>query len=215
MSAEPIRVLIADDEPLVRSGLAVILSAEPDIEVVGEAESGAQALALARALTPDVVLTDVRMPALDGIQAARRILDTVVPAPRVVVITTFENDDSVHDALLAGAAGFLLKRSRPEAIVQAVRLAAFGDTLMFPDSVRDLALRHRREATPFAHPLSDREQEVLRLMAAGLGNAEIARSLFLGAETVKTHVANILTKLGARNRTHAVVLAYRSGFVAP
>ncbi|MFJ8441401.1 response regulator [Kitasatospora griseola] len=215
MSTTPIRVLIADDEPLVRSGLAVILSAEPDIEVVGEAESGARAVALARTLTPDVVLTDVRMPALDGIQAARRILDTVVPAPRVVVITTFENDDSVHDALLAGAAGFLLKRSRPEAIVQAVRLAAFGDTLMFPDSVRDLALRHRREATPFPHPLSDREQEVLRLMAAGLGNAEIAGTLFLGAETVKTHVANILTKLAARNRTHAVVIAYRSGFVTP
>ncbi|MFJ1791796.1 response regulator [Kitasatospora griseola] len=215
MSTTPIRVLIADDEPLVRSGLAVILSAEPDIEVVGEAESGARAVALARTLTPDVVLTDVRMPALDGIQAARRILDTVVPAPRVVVITTFENDDSVHDALLAGAAGFLLKRSRPEAIVQAVRLAAFGDTLMFPDSVRDLALRHRRETTPFPHPLSDREQEVLRLMAAGLGNAEIARTLFLGAETVKTHVANILTKLAARNRTHAVVIAYRSGFVTP
>ncbi|MFD7639455.1 response regulator [Kitasatospora sp. NPDC059795] len=215
MSTAPIRVLIADDEPLVRSGLAVILGAEPDIDVVGEAESGAQAVALARTLTPDVVLTDVRMPALDGIQAARRILDTVVPAPRVVVITTFENDDSVHDALLAGAAGFLLKRSRPEAIVQAVRLAAFGDTLMFPDSVRDLALHRRRATTPFPHPLSEREQDVLRLMASGLGNAEIAATLFLGAETVKTHVANILTKLGARNRTHAVVLAYRSGFVAP
>ncbi|MGW4383511.1 response regulator [Kitasatospora sp. NPDC004531] len=215
MTTAPIRVLIADDEPLVRSGLAVILGAEADIEVVGEADTGAQAVALARSLTPDVVLTDVRMPALDGIQAARRILDTVVPAPRVVVITTFENDDSVHDALLAGAAGFLLKRSRPEAIVQAVRLAAFGDTLMFPDSVRELALRHRRATTPFAHRLSDREQDVLRLMAAGLGNAEIARELFLGAETVKTHVANVLTKLGARNRTHAVVLAYRAGFVAP
>ncbi|GAA2019864.1 response regulator transcription factor [Catenulispora yoronensis] len=213
----PIRILIADDESLVRSGLRVILSAEPDLAVIGEAGTGAEAVALARSLRPDVVLTDVRMPALDGIQAARRILDAAgpAPAPRVVVITTFENDDYVYDALLAGASGFLLKRSRPAEIVQAVRLAAVGDTLMFPEAVRELARRHRRRPEAVAERLSEREREVLRLMAAGLENAEIAKEMFLGAQTVKTYVANILAKLDARNRTHAVVIAYRSGFVNP
>ncbi|NUP49381.1 MAG: response regulator transcription factor [Catenulispora sp.] len=216
-AASPISILIADDEPLVRSGLHAILAAEPDLTVVGEAATGAEAVALARSLRPDVVLTDVRMPALDGIQAARRILDDggAGPAPRVVVITTFENDDYVYDALLAGASGFLLKRSRPAEIVQAVRLAAIGDTLMFPEAVRELARKHRRQAETVAGRLSEREREVLRLMAAGLENAEIAEQMFLGAQTVKTYVANILAKLDARNRTQAVVIAYKSGFVNP
>jgi DNA-binding NarL/FixJ family response regulator len=215
--ATPIRVLIADDEALVRSGLRAILSAEPDLTVVGEAATGAEAVALARSLRPDVVLTDVRMPALDGIQAARLILDAAGPgpAPRVVVITTFENDDYVYDALLAGAGGFLLKRSRPAEIVQAVRLAAVGETLMFPEAVRELARGRRHRPETVGDRLSEREREVLRLMAAGLENAEIAQEMFLGAQTVKTYVANILAKLDARNRTHAVVIAYRSGFVNP
>ncbi|GAA1975611.1 response regulator transcription factor [Catenulispora subtropica] len=213
----PIRILIADDEALVRSGLHAILAAEPGLAVVGEAGTGAEAVALARSLRPDVVLTDVRMPALDGIQAARLILDGsgAGPTPRVVVITTFENDDHLYDALLAGASGFLLKRSRPAEIVQAVRLAAVGDTLMFPEAVRELARKQRRHPESVADRLSEREREVLRLMAAGLENAEIAQEMFLGAQTVKTHVANILAKLDARNRTHAVVIAYRSGFVNP
>lgn len=214
--ASPIRILIADDEPLVRSGLRAILAAEADLEVVGEAATGVEAVASARSLRPDVVLTDVRMPALDGIQAARLILDGGPEAvSRVVVITTFENDDYVYDALLAGASGFLLKRARPAEIVQAVRLAAVGDTLMFPEAVRELARRHRRRPENVAERLSEREREVLRLMAAGLENAEIAKEMFLGAQTVKTYVANILAKLDARNRTHAVVIAYRSGFVNP
>ncbi|NUS55880.1 MAG: response regulator transcription factor [Streptomycetaceae bacterium] len=221
MTTEPtasgaIRVLIADDEALVRSGLHAILAAEPDLVVVGEASTGAEAVALARSLRPDVVLTDVRMPALDGIQAARRILDAGgEAAPRVVVITTFENDDYVYDALLAGASGFLLKRARPAEIVQAVRLAAIGDSLMFPEAVRELARKHRQRPEAVAERLSEREREVLRLMAAGLENAEIAQEMFLGAQTVKTYVANILAKLDARNRTQAVVIAYKSGFVNP
>ena len=217
MTSPAISVLIADDEPLVRSGLHAILAAEPDLDVIGEAATGAEAVSLARTLRPDVVLTDVRMPALDGIQAARLILDATgtQPVPRVVVITTFENDDYVYDALLAGASGFLLKRARPAEIVQAVRLAAIGDTLMFPEAVRELARRHRRKPAGGTERLSEREQQVLRLMAAGLENSEIAKEMFLGVQTVKTHVANILAKLDARNRTHAVVIAYRSGFVTP
>jgi len=214
-----VTVLLADDEPLVRSGLAAILGAEPDLEVVGEAGTGAEAVSLCRSSAPDVVLMDVRMPALDGIQATRRIVDAPDP-PRVVVLTTFENDDYVYDALQAGACGFLLKRARPAEIVQAVRLAAVGDTLMFPAAIRDLALRHRAPGSAsgpasLSARLTDREREVLALMASGLSNGEIARSLTLGTETVKTHVGNVLAKLGARDRTQAVVLAYQSGFVRP
>lgn len=219
MTAAAVTVLLADDEPLVRSGLAAILGAEPDLEVVGEAGTGAEAVSLCRSSAPDVVLMDVRMPALDGIQATRRIVDAPDP-PRVVVLTTFENDDYVYDALQAGACGFLLKRARPAEIVQAVRLAAVGDTLMFPAAIRDLALRHRAPGSAsgpasLSARLTDREREVLALMASGLSNGEIARSLTLGTETVKTHVGNVLAKLGARDRTQAVVLAYQSGFVRP
>jgi DNA-binding NarL/FixJ family response regulator len=218
-STDSISILIADDEPLVRSGLAAILGAEPDLVVVGEAGSGAEAVALARSVAPDVVLMDVRMPALDGIQATRRIVDAAAgrdgsAVPRVVVLTTFENDDYVYDALQAGACGFLLKRARPAEIVQAVRLAAVGDTLMVPAAIRDLALRRRAPgASSLPARLTEREQDVLRLMASGLSNGEIAETLTLGGETVKTHVANILGKLGARDRTQAVIVAYQSGFV--
>jgi DNA-binding NarL/FixJ family response regulator len=213
-----IRVLIADDEALVRSGLRAILGVEPDIEVVGEAADGAEALSLCRAQHPDVLLMDVRMPGLDGITATRRILDVVTPPPRIVVVTTFENDDYVYDALRAGAAGFLLKRAGAEQLVQAVRTVAAGDSLLFPAAVRDLAARQRRRSagpTGPAATLTEREGEVLRLMARGCSNAEIAAKLVLGAETVKTHVGSVLAKLGARDRTQAVIAAYESGFVVP
>ncbi|HEY3867076.1 MAG TPA: response regulator transcription factor [Actinocrinis sp.] len=210
-----IRVLIADDEALVRSGLRAILGAEPDIEVVGEAADGAEALSACRAQHPDVLLMDVRMPGLDGIAATRRILDAVSPPPRIVVVTTFENDDYVYEALRSGAAGFLLKRAGAEQLVQAVRTVAAGDSLLFPAAVRDLAARQRNRPTGPAAALTEREGEVLRLMARGCSNAEIAAQLVLGAETIKTHVGSILAKLGARDRTQAVIAAYESGFVAP
>jgi DNA-binding NarL/FixJ family response regulator len=173
---------------------------------------------LVRELRPDVVLMDVRMPEIDGIRATEQLVGTLDPAPRIVVVTTFENDDYVYEALRAGAAGFLLKRARAEEMVQAVRLAAHGDSLLFPDTVRDLALRQlgRRAAEPGPLArLTEREGQVLRLMAAGLSNGEIAGRLVLSPETVKTHVGSVLAKLGARDRTQAVIAAYESGFVQP
>jgi DNA-binding NarL/FixJ family response regulator len=211
-----VRILLADDESLVRSGLRAILESEPDFSVVGEAASGAEAVSLSRELLPDVVLMDVRMPALDGIAATRRILEVVQPPPRIVVVTTFENDEYVYDALRAGASGFLLKRARPTEMVQTVRLVAQGDSLLFPAAIRDLVGRHRKPVIlELPHPLTERESQVLRLMAAGLSNTEIAAELVLGTETVKTHVGKVLSKLGARDRTQAVVIAYESGFVTP
>ncbi|MEZ0070016.1 DNA-binding NarL/FixJ family response regulator [Streptacidiphilus sp. MAP12-20] len=212
-----VRILLADDEALVRSGLRAILDLEPDLSVVGEAASGAEAVSLTRELRPDVVLMDVRMPTLDGIAATRRILEVVDPPPRIVVVTTFENDEYVYDALREGAAAFLLKRTRAAEMVQTVRLVAQGDSLLFPAAIRDLALRHRPPAAARAlsQQLTEREADVLRLMATGLSNAEIAERLFVGAETVKTHVSRVLAKLGARDRTQAVVIAYESGFTAP
>ncbi|MGK4580066.1 response regulator [Kitasatospora sp. HPMI-4] len=212
------RVVIADDERLVRTGLRVVLDAEPGIEVVGEAADGAQVLPLARELRPDVVLMDVRMPGLDGIRATELVLDALRPPPKVLVVTTFENDDYVYEALRAGAAGFLLKRARAEEMVQAVRLVAHGESLLFPAAVRELAVRHsaRRDRAPAPLPrLTQREGEILRLMSAGLANGEIAERLVVSPETVKTHVAGILGKLGVRDRTQAVIAAYESGFVRP
>jgi DNA-binding NarL/FixJ family response regulator len=213
----PTAVLLVDDEPLVRAGLRVVLDAEPDIEVVGEATDGSevpQAVATAR---PDVVLMDVRMPRVDGIAATRALVAAErpgAPAPTVLVLTTFENDDHVLDALHAGAQGFLLKRARPEEIVQAVRLVARGDSLLFPDAVRRLAaLRPPSGDELRTAGLTEREGEVLRLVATGMSNAEIAAELYLGVETVRTHVGNLLAKLGVRDRTQAVVRAYESGFV--
>nr|WP_237742747.1 response regulator transcription factor [Actinopolymorpha alba] len=168
---------------------------------------------LVRNLRPDVVLMDVRMPELDGLRATRLLLDTVADPPKVLVVTTFENDEYVYEALRAGASGFLLKRARPAEILQAVRLVASGDSLLFPAAIRSLAARHGTPRPP--HPLTGREAETLRLMAEGLSNAEIAGRMYVSPETVKTHVGNILAKLGARDRTQAVIAAYESGFVTP
>ncbi|MGW0473062.1 response regulator [Streptomyces coeruleorubidus] len=212
----PIRVVLADDERMVRTALRAILSAEPDLEVVGEAATGAEAVSVVRDLRPDVVLMDVRMPEIDGIRATGQILATLDEPPRIVVVTTFENDSYVYDALRAGAAGFLLKRAEADALVQAVRLVAHSDSLLFPAAVRTLATEHAR-----AHPappawvskLTGREREVLRHMAEGLTNAEIARRMEVGPATVKSHVAAVLAKTGTRDRTQAVIAAYEAGFL--
>jgi DNA-binding NarL/FixJ family response regulator len=209
-------VLIVDDDDLIRAGLRAVIAAEPDLDVVGEARDGAEVVPAAVRLRPDVVLMDVRMPAVDGIQATRLLLQRMDEPPRVLVVTTFENDEYVYEALRAGASGFLLKRSRPQQIVDAVRVVARGDSLLFPAAVRRLAAAYGpAEARLPGVRLTGREGEVLRLMADGLSNAEIAADLVLGLETVKTHVGNVLTKLGVRDRTQAVVVAYRSGFISP
>ncbi|MET7515452.1 response regulator transcription factor [Streptomyces sp. NPDC005480] len=214
----PLTVLLVDDEPLVRAGLRAVLSAQPDIEVVGEAADGAAVIPLVRQLRPDVVAMDVRMPLLDGIEATRAVLRSVSEPPKILVITTFENDEYVYGALRAGADGFLLKRSRPAEIVNAVRLVAEGDSLLFPAAVRRLAAEYgntsAREAMDRA-ALTEREADVLRLMTRGLSNSEIAGRLVVGTETVKSHVSAVLAKLGARDRTQAVIAAYESGFVSP
>ncbi|WP_041820377.1 response regulator transcription factor [Streptomyces davaonensis] len=218
----PVTVLLVDDEPLVRAGLRAVLDAQPDIEVVGEAADGAAVIPLVRSLRPDVVAMDVRMPLLDGIEATRAVLRTVDDPPKILVVTTFENDEYVYEALRAGADGFLLKRARPAEIVNAVRLVAEGESLLFPASVRQLAAEHGESgANPAARAameraqLTEREAEVLRLMTRGLSNAEIAARMVVGTETVKSHVSAVLAKLGARDRTQAVIAAYESGFVAP
>ncbi|NGO80084.1 response regulator transcription factor [Streptomyces sp. YC504] len=214
----PITVLLVDDEPLVRAGLRAVLEAQPDIEVVGEAADGAAVVPLVRSLRPDVVAMDVRMPLLDGIEATRAVLRSVDAPPKILVVTTFENDEYVYDALRAGADGFLLKRARPAEIVHAVRLVAEGESLLFPAAVRSLAAEYGSEPARAAlerAALTEREAAVLRLMARGMSNAEIAADLVVGAETVKSHVSAVLAKLGARDRTQAVIAAYESGFVSP
>ncbi|MCA1269255.1 response regulator [Streptomyces rubiginosohelvolus] len=214
----PFTVLLVDDEPLVRAGLRAVLEAQPDIEVVGEAADGAAVIPLVNRLRPDVVAMDVRMPLMDGIEATRLVLRTVPDPPKILVVTTFENDEYVYEALRAGADGFLLKRAKPSEIVHAVRLVAEGESLLFPAAVRQLAAEYgtdkAREALDRA-ALTDREAAVLRLMARGMSNAEIAAALIVGTETVKSHVSSVLAKLGARDRTQAVIAAYESGFVAP
>lgn len=210
-----IRVLLVDDESLVRAGLRAIINAEPDLEVVGEAGDGAEAVAQARSARPDVACMDVRMPHVDGI-AATRLLAERAESPRVLVLTTFENDDYVYNALAAGAAGFLLKRAAPEQVTAAIRTVHAGESLLFPDAVRRLVSAHDDRTAPDRPGLpmlTEREGEVLRLMARGLSNAEVAAELVLGVETVKSHVASLLGKLDVRDRTQAVIRAYESGFV--
>jgi DNA-binding NarL/FixJ family response regulator len=212
-----IRVLLADDQQLVRGGFRMILHAEPGIEVVGEAADGAEAVALARELGPDVVLMDVRMPNMDGIEATRRIIDGREDGPRVLVLTTFDLDEYVYEALRAGASGFLLKDAPEEQLVSGIRIVADGGSLFAPAVTRRLIERFTgaapQEPPPALAELTPREREVLRLLARGLSNAEIAAELVLSEHTAKTHVAHILNKLDLRDRVQAVVLAYESGIV--
>ena len=216
-----IRVLVVDDEELVRTGLRLILDAEPDLDVVGTASDGRQAVAEVRRLCPDVVLMDIRMPGLDGLEATRRILtEPDVPPCKVVILTTFDVDEHVFEALRAGASGFLLKDVPADQLAHAIRVAAAGEALLAPSVTRRLIAAFARPAPPAAVPvpglsdLTPREIEVLTLLAEGLSNAEIAARLFVGEATVKTHVARILTKLGVRDRVQAVIAAFRSGLVS-
>ncbi|HEV7677016.1 MAG TPA: response regulator transcription factor [Candidatus Dormibacteraeota bacterium] len=215
-----IRVLIADDQTLVRAGFRMVVEARADLTVVGEAADGAQAVALAAESNPDVVLMDVRMPVMDGIEATRRITALSEP-PRILILTTFDVDVYVYDALRAGAAGFLLKDAPPNELAAAIRTVASGDSLLAPSVTRRLIERFvtlpaPRRADPNAlGDLSAREAEVLRLVARGLSNQQIADQLVVSTATVKSHVARLLMKLGLHDRTQAVVLAYETGFVTP
>jgi len=212
-----IRVVLADDDALVRGGLRALLGAEDDIDVVGEAADGRQAIARARELQPDVVLMDVRMPGVDGVSATREIASWP-RRPRVLVLTTFDLDEVVDDALNAGADGFLLKRATPEQLIDGIRTIVAGDALVAPAVTRRLLARHAgrrppdRDRLALAAQLTEREAEVLRALAEGLSNTEIAARIWVSPETVKTHVKSILTKLEVRDRTQAVVWAYRTGF---
>ncbi|NYI03978.1 response regulator [Allostreptomyces psammosilenae] len=219
-----IRVLLVDDQPLLRTGFRMILESEPDLAVVGEAGDGKQALELVRSLAPDVVLMDIRMPRMDGVEATRRLTAETPPSPaRVLVLTTFDLDEYVVEAIRAGAAGFMLKDAPAEELVQAIRVVADGDAMLAPSVTRRLLdkfaghLPSGAEETPPAElsSLTERELEVLKLVAKGLSNAEIARELFVSETTVKTHVGHVLTKLGLRDRVQAAVFAYESGLVRP
>jgi DNA-binding NarL/FixJ family response regulator len=215
-----ISVLVADDQALVRAGFRAILEAQEDLEVVGEAGDGGEAVAIARELRPDVVLMDVRMPGVDGIEATRLLLRDG-DAPRVLMLTTFDLDEYVYEAMRAGASGFLLKDAPRDQLVGAVRTVAAGDALLAPALLRRLIEDYVRRPAPGAHSrpeldeLTEREVEVLTLIARGLANTEIAAQLFVSEATVRTHVTHILAKLGLRDRVQAVVLAYETGLVQP
>jgi len=214
------RVLIVDDQALVRAGFRMILEAQPDIEVVGEAENGLAAIEAARGLRPDVVLMDIRMPGLDGIESTRRLTAMGLDA-HVVILTTYDLDEYVFDALAAGATGFLLKHVPPEELVHGVRIAAGGESLLAPSVTRRLIEEFARQRSPVQasskamDSLTDREREVLKLLARGLSNLEIASELHVGEATVKTHVAHVLDKLELRDRVQAVILAYEVGLIKP
>jgi DNA-binding NarL/FixJ family response regulator len=215
-----VRVLLADDQSMVRTGFRMILESVPGIEVVGEAADGEQALASARRLAPDVILMDIQMPGGDGIEATRRMTDDDSVHARVVILTTFERDEYVFEALQAGASGFLLKNAPPEELVQAVRVVAAGDGLLAPSVTRRLIEQFarrpvRHDATVQLESLTQREREVLVLLARGRSNAELASELFVSEGTIKTHLSSLMAKLGVRDRVQAVVLAYESGVVSP
>jgi DNA-binding NarL/FixJ family response regulator len=219
-----IRVVVADDQKLVRAGFGMILGAQPDIEVVGEADDGAEAIRVVRAARPDVVLMDIRMPELDGLAATRELLSEGPEGrhvPKILILTTFDVDDYVYEALAAGASGFLLKDTPPEQLVESVRSVAAGESLLAPTVTRRLiehfvSSRATREQSPDGmDELTPRELEVFKLIARGLSNTEIAGELVVSEATVKTHVARILLKLGLRDRVQVVVVAYESGLVRP
>jgi DNA-binding NarL/FixJ family response regulator len=219
-----VRVLLVDDQPLLRTGFRLILATEPGIEVVGEAADGETALGQVAALRPDVVLMDIRMPRMDGVEATRRIVEARggEGPPRVLVLTTYDLDEYVVEALRAGASGFLLKDTPAESLVEAVRVVAAGVAVVAPSVTRRLLDRFARHLPTAQAPpveavaeLTERERDVLLLVARGMSNAEIARTLVVGETTVKTHVSNVLTKLGLRDRVQAVVHAYESGLVTP
>jgi RNA polymerase sigma factor (sigma-70 family) len=217
---QPVRVLLVDDDDLMRAGLRAVLSSDESVRVVGEAADGAAAIRRARELAPDVVLMDVRMPGVDGIEATRGVLD-VTPAAKVVILTTFEDDDYVFGALSAGASGFLLKRTRPEDLIAGIHTVAEGDSLLSPSVTRTVIDRMARQPVPGERAdkrleeLTPREREVLELVARGLSNTEIAERLVIEGSTVKTHVRRILMKLRLRDRVQAVILAYESGVIRP
>jgi DNA-binding NarL/FixJ family response regulator len=219
-----IGVLIVDDEHLVRGGLKMILEAQSDIDVVGEAGDGARAVTAAKALRPDVILLDVQMPVMNGLDAAREILRLPDVHPKIIMITTFDLDEYVHAAIAAGASGFLLKDTRAEVLADAVRTVAGGEALLAPSILRRLVAHHAARAGTAVEPdqvvrgldqLTERELEVFRLLGRGLSNQEIVRELWISESTVKTHVTRVFAKLELRDRAQAVVLAYESGLVAP
>jgi DNA-binding NarL/FixJ family response regulator len=219
---EPVRIVVADDHEVVRAGFAALLDTQPDFAVVATAADGAEAIRACRELRPDVVLMDVRMPGIDGIEATRKLAGAGDGGPRILILTTFDLDDYVYDALRAGASGFLLKDVTAERLFDAVRVIAAGEALLAPAVTRRLIsefarLRPRPDAPPAAvlAVLTPRETQVLRLVAEGLSNPEIAARLVVTEETVKTHVSRVLNKLGLRDRTQAVVTAYESGLVVP
>ena len=222
MSSSAVKVLIVDDQSLVRAGFRMILDAETDIEVIGEASDGREAIEAVARITPDVILMDIRMPNLDGLEATRRILDGQSDGPRVLMLTTFDLDEYVYEALRAGASGFMLKDTPPEQLVEAIHVVAGGDALLSPTITRRVIEEFvRRPPASLQTPppeiadLTARELEVLTYIAKGSSNAEIAKALFVSETTVKTHVARILMKLDLRDRVQAVVFAYETGLVQP